>query len=159
MKRTTLLLLITALIVLGGLTACERPAPGSVAPAATATTALAPQATIQLPPVGASPTPLPIVPIDPNAPIVASPTPTIDPAAQPVIEPTQPAQSVAPEPTAAPPQETSPTGEIIHTVVAGDNLFRIGLRYGFTAEELAAYNGIPDPDRISIGQQIRIPPK
>ena len=43
-------------------------------------------------------------------------------------------------------QETSPTGEIIHTVQAGENLFRIGLRYGFTIQELATYNGIANPD-------------
>lgn len=51
------------------------------------------------------------------------------------------------------------TGETIHVVQAGENLFRIGLRYGFTAAELAAYNGIPDPTRIYVGQQIRIPPR
>jgi LysM repeat protein len=32
------------------------------------------------------------------------------------------------------------------------------LRYGFTVAELAAYNNIPNPDRISVGQEILIPP-
>lgn len=49
------------------------------------------------------------------------------------------------------------TGEQIYIVQPGDNLFRIGLRYGFTAAELAAYNGIPDMTRIYVGQEIRIP--
>jgi LysM repeat protein len=33
------------------------------------------------------------------------------------------------------------------------------LRYGFTVAELADYNDIANPDRIDVGQQIRIPPK
>lgn len=57
--------------------------------------------------------------------------------------------------TTAPPPTSS--GEQVYIVQAGDNLFRIGLRYGFTAAELAAYNGIPDMTRIYVGQEIRIP--
>ncbi|MBW7944251.1 LysM peptidoglycan-binding domain-containing protein [Patescibacteria group bacterium] len=45
-----------------------------------------------------------------------------------------------------------------HVVQQGENLFRIGLRYGFTPEELALYNSIPDPNYIVIGQQINLPP-
>jgi LysM repeat protein len=62
--------------------------------------------------------------------------------------------------TADPTTETTTTvaGEQIHIVQAGENLFRIGLRYGFTVEELAAYNGITNPDRIAVGQEIIIPP-
>ncbi len=51
------------------------------------------------------------------------------------------------------------TGEQVYIVQPGDNLFRIGLNYGFTAAELAAYNGIPDMTRIYVGQEIRIPPR
>ncbi len=54
---------------------------------------------------------------------------------------------------------TPESGEQVHVVQAGDNLFRIGLRYGFTAEELAAYNNILDVTRIDVGQIIKIPPK
>jgi LysM repeat protein len=50
------------------------------------------------------------------------------------------------------------TGEIIHTVQAGENLFRIGLRYGFTVDALVTYNNIANPNRLDVGQQIRIPP-
>jgi hypothetical protein len=142
-------LLSISVLLLAGLVACERPAPGSEQPPATATLSAPAVGATLLPPVGASPTPF--------APLPASPTPTIDPALQPTAAPTQPPAAV--EPTAAPTTQTSPTGEIIHTVVAGDNLFRIGLRYGFTAEELAAYNNIPNVNLISIGQQIRIPPQ
>jgi LysM repeat protein len=63
--------------------------------------------------------------------------------------------------TAASTTTTTPStgdGELTHTVRAGENLFRIGLAYGFTIEELASYNGISDPARIEVGQVIRIPP-
>jgi len=60
--------------------------------------------------------------------------------------------------TAAATTVPSEGGELTHTVTAGENLFRIGLVYGFTIEELASYNGITDPERIEIGQVIRIPP-
>ncbi len=60
------------------------------------------------------------------------------------------------EPTATP---VPPTEEITHIVQPGENLFRIGLRYGFTVMELADYNGITNPDRIEVGQAIRIPPR
>jgi LysM repeat protein len=55
-----------------------------------------------------------------------------------------------PAPTAA------QTGQT-HTVQAGENLFRIALRYGFTVEYLAAANGITDPTRIYAGQVLIIP--
>ena len=59
------------------------------------------------------------------------------------------------------PDTTTPSDgtEQVHVVQAGENLFRIGLRYGFTPEELAAYNNIPDITRIDVGQIIKIPPK
>lgn len=156
MKRSTLLLLVTTLLVLVGLTACERPAPDSQPPPATATIGAPPIGATLLPPVAASPTPLG-APIDPNAPIGASPTPdpaaTADPAAPPAE-----ATAVPPAPTAAPTQQTTSSGEIIHIVAAGENLYRIGLRYGFTYQELAAYNSLSNPDALTIGQQIRIPP-
>jgi len=52
-----------------------------------------------------------------------------------------------------------PTEETTHIVKPGDNLFRIGLQYGFTIAELADYNSIANPDRIEVGQVIRIPPR
>ncbi|MCB8977385.1 MAG: LysM peptidoglycan-binding domain-containing protein [Ardenticatenaceae bacterium] len=56
--------------------------------------------------------------------------------------------------TAVPPS----TGEITHVVQAGENLFRIGLQYGFTVDELAAYNGLANPNALDVGQVIKIPP-
>ncbi|GAB4273215.1 MAG: hypothetical protein Kow0080_20580 [Candidatus Promineifilaceae bacterium] len=57
------------------------------------------------------------------------------------------------------PDTTDPaTGERVHIVQAGENLFRIGLQYGFSVNELATYNNIADPTQIDVGQVIRIPP-
>ena len=44
-----------------------------------------------------------------------------------------------------------------HVVQAGENLFRIGLQYGFTADELALANGITDPGQIYAGQVLTLP--
>ena len=163
-KRTMLFLMLTMLIALFGAAGCRQAAPGSDNFLATATAAaqstnsapIVPGTTV-LPPIAASPTPGVPATIDPAAPLAGSPTPTIDPAAPPVVDPT--AAPAVPEATVAPTPETSASGEIIHTVQPGENLFRIGLRYGFTYQELAAYNGITNPAVISVGQQIRIPPK
>ena len=57
----------------------------------------------------------------------------------------------------APVQGFDPNNYFLHTVAFGDTLFNIALRYGFTVEELAAYNGIADINRIDLNQQIRIP--
>lgn len=45
-----------------------------------------------------------------------------------------------------------------HVVRPGENLFRIGLAYGFSWVVLAHYNGIHNPNRIHVGQVICIPP-
>jgi LysM repeat protein len=52
---------------------------------------------------------------------------------------------------------TGAAGERTHTVAAGENLYRIALSYGLTWQELAAYNGITNPDALSVGQVLRIP--
>lgn len=44
-----------------------------------------------------------------------------------------------------------------HIVQPGENLFRIGLRYGVSYSEIARVNQISDPTRISIGQKLCIP--
>lgn len=58
--------------------------------------------------------------------------------------------------TEEPFEEASP--ELVHTVQMGDNLYRIGLQYGCTIEELAIFNEMANPDYIDIGDEIRIPP-
>ena len=44
-----------------------------------------------------------------------------------------------------------------HVVQTGENLYRIGLRYGTTAAALAELNGIYNPDQVVAGQTLIIP--
>lgn len=46
-----------------------------------------------------------------------------------------------------------------YTVVEGDNLFRIGLKYNMSWEKLAEENNISNPDVIEAGQVLTIPTK
>ncbi len=45
---------------------------------------------------------------------------------------------------------------VTHTVRAGENLFRIALRYRTTAAAVARMNGITNVRRVSVGQRLRI---
>ncbi len=47
--------------------------------------------------------------------------------------------------------------DLVHVVQPGENLYRIALRYGTSYQELAAANGISDPNRIYVGQRLVIP--
>ena len=50
-----------------------------------------------------------------------------------------------------------PNGEITYIVKKGDTLSGIASRFNKTYQELAQYNGIPNPDIIDVGQIIKIP--
>ena len=66
----------------------------------------------------------------------------------------------APAPTAETPAEgETSTAEQLYIVQSGDSLYSIGLAYGFTIEELQAYNNLADPADLDIGQEIKIPPQ
>jgi LysM repeat protein len=63
--------------------------------------------------------------------------------------------------TPAPPasgggQTTTPL-PATHTVAAGENLYRIGLRYGISWVTLAQYNGLTNANILQVGQVLRIP--
>lgn len=58
---------------------------------------------------------------------------------------------VEPKPT------PTPTNEVVYTVVRGDTLSSIAKKYGTTYKVLANYNGISNPNVISVGQKIKIP--
>ena len=49
------------------------------------------------------------------------------------------------------------TGEQVYTVQRGDTLSGIAAKYGTTYQKLASYNGIANPNVISVGQKIKIP--
>ncbi len=46
---------------------------------------------------------------------------------------------------------------IVYVVQPGDNLFRIGLRYGLTPQQIASANNLSGVSQISVGQQLVIP--
>jgi murein DD-endopeptidase MepM/ murein hydrolase activator NlpD len=62
----------------------------------------------------------------------------------------------AAEAEAAPAAKAAPAGRT-HVVEKGENLYRIGLRYGVTADELASANGIDDPSQLEVGQRLVVP--
>lgn len=64
---------------------------------------------------------------------------------------------VIPVPGSVAPEMEAVTGELVHVVEPGDDLFRIALEYGLSFETVAAYNDIPWPCWIYAGQEIRIP--
>jgi lipoprotein-anchoring transpeptidase ErfK/SrfK len=49
------------------------------------------------------------------------------------------------------------SADTTYTVKPGENLFRIALKFDLTTAELAAYNGIVNPDHIYAGQVLLIP--
>ena len=64
----------------------------------------------------------------------------------------EPAKPAAP---AKPAQGTA--GEQVYTVQRSDTLSGIAAKYGTTYQKLASYNGIANPNVISVGQKIKIP--
>ncbi len=83
-------------------------------------------------------------------------------------EDTEPTSAAPAGPTSVirPPLETptdlipqsAPDGSPIHVVAAGDNLFRIALRYGVSMESIVAANSLGSTEAIlSVGQQLVIP--
>ncbi len=51
----------------------------------------------------------------------------------------------------------APGDPFVHEVRAGDTLSAIALRYGVRASEIAAANGLADPNRLYVGQKLVIP--
>jgi LysM repeat protein len=63
---------------------------------------------------------------------------------------------VPPVPTNTPIPCGAPFGWVQYTVQAGDNLYRIALRYGVTVEAISRANGIINPWYIRVGQVLII---
>jgi LysM repeat protein len=117
-------------------------------------TALAEEAAVTPPssqPTQAPPSDTPEATAPPEAtePAATEPAATEVPEPSPTLEPTE-----APAPT-----EPPASGEIrIHTVQLNETLFGIARIYGVDPDELAAFNGIVNSDKIDVGQEIKIPP-
>ena len=85
-----------------------------------------------------------------------SASPTATTSAAPTDSPTAPATSAPPSATPTT-QPTTATGEVMHTVAAGETLFGIGLQYNVPWLEIAARNGLKDPYVIHVGDVLIIP--
>ncbi len=64
------------------------------------------------------------------------------------------ATTASQDPDTPTPDLSSPT---VYTVLPGDFLSVIAAKFGITVEALAAANGIDDPDKIYVGQELTIP--
>jgi LysM repeat protein len=156
------LFLLVVVIVLAGVTGCERSAKerapegieaadltpttatsGSTGGAETApvagetvvsavTSAPGPQATATLVPIGGTPA-------------AEEPTPT-----------TAPVSTSAPT-ESQPPASTAGEGTVWHTVQRGETLSTIAQRYGTTWQAIASANGLVNPNQIYVGQKLKIP--
>jgi len=93
----------------------------------------------------------------------ASPTAEASPTALQTAAPTATAEpTVEPTPTPAPTAEPTPTPTpkpIVHVVKPGEYLTMIAAKYGVTVKAIQELNGIKDPNKISVGQKLIIPPK
>jgi len=50
-----------------------------------------------------------------------------------------------------------PVNETVHIIRAGENLYRIGVKYGVSWKTLLKFNNLADANAIYVGQRIRIP--
>lgn len=104
---------------------------------------------------------LPPPTLTPVASTPTSPSPIItDSAPPPTIVP--PAARATALPTSSPPRPTAtrcvPHADwVAYTVQPGENLYRIGLRYGQTVTQMIAANCLAD-ENVDAGQVIRVPP-
>ncbi|WP_163880282.1 bifunctional 2',3'-cyclic-nucleotide 2'-phosphodiesterase/3'-nucleotidase [Paenibacillus favisporus] len=73
-------------------------------------------------------------------------------------EPTTPAQPSKPSTPSkpAPAPETKPSGKV-YVIKKGDNLYRIGIKFGVDWKTIAHVNGITNVHGLKVGQQIMIP--
>jgi LysM repeat protein len=168
--RTTLVA-VSGTLLAAFLTGCTLsgadPAPPLATPAQGSTTGGLPtqEATQQLPP-----TPTPIGPIDvfatqtAQAAVVVTLEPiegTNEPGGVVTEEPTEgfitPTPQVQTTPVATTAAGGSGTCPETYTVQPGDNLFRIALRFGIAWQDLAAANGITNPESLQVGQVLKIP--
>ena len=70
--------------------------------------------------------------------------------------PTQPQTSQTSQTTQAEPTTSTETEAVYHTVAAGENLYRISLKYNTTVDKILKLNNLKNADKIIEGQKIRV---
>lgn len=55
------------------------------------------------------------------------------------------------------PEPARSAGSRTHVVVKGDTIYNIARRYGFSANEIMRLNSLADPDRLRVGDRLRVP--
>lgn len=84
-------------------------------------------------------------------------TPGVTPTAPPIVLPTA-TPGIATTPIPQPTVQPSASGAGIYYVVQpGENLYRIGLRFGTTAQAIAAASNLADPNAVSAGAMVLVP--
>ncbi len=73
-----------------------------------------------------------------------------------VEEATEELATATPEPTATPAPTATPRPEF-HVVSAGETIEGISLRYRVDVNELIALNQLANPNRVSVGQELKLP--
>ena len=63
-----------------------------------------------------------------------------------------------PQPTGAVPT-SPPENTDTYVVVEGDSLYAIALRFNVELNTLIELNGLNDPNDITVGQELKIPPR
>ncbi len=93
---------------------------------------------------------------DDATPAVAA-TPTVErPPMMPIVTPTVVVPTAQPTGTAGSAPAEHPA---TYVVVEGDSLYAIALRFDVDLNALIELNGLDDPNDITVGQELKIPPR
>lgn len=71
--------------------------------------------------------------------------------------PTEEIVGATPAPPVEATSESPPASDGTHVVQAGENLYRISLKYNCSVDQMAAANGIVNVNHLSLGQVLQVP--
>jgi LysM repeat protein len=103
-----------------------------------------------------TPPPTPELPSTPEPTLTPEPPPTPEPTLTPEPPPT-PEPPLTPEPTLTPEPPPLPADFTEYTVKSGDILSRIARNHGVTLDSIQKANGVINPDKIKVGDVLKIP--
>jgi LysM repeat protein len=155
-------LLLVAVLVVGGLTGCERQA-DSREPEATAEAGAEPTTASQTTPlpgatVVSATTPSTVIDEEPTPGTIVQPAATAAEGTPTDVE-VQPTEGAAEPGTEPVPTEPPASGDdyIIHKVQSGETLSSIATKYNTTVQAIVEANNLPNASVITVGQELKIP--